>query len=244
MTTINAEGLHYRALNDLVHEAIDGGASEITIDNVLGHRYLGAGLRKGVRLILNGVPGNDLAAFMDGAEIIVNANTQDGSGNTMNAGRIVVHGDAGDLLGHSMRGGRIFVEGLVGYRCGVHCKAFGDQLSVIVAGRTAGDYLGEYIAGGIVVILNSEDVEESPVGSYAGTGMHGGAIFVRGLVEEWQIGAEVALTSPDDADWELLSSLVAEHCAEFGMDAGRFARADCEKVDPFSTRPYGKLYTY
>ena len=56
MTTINAEGLHYRALNDLIHEAIDGGASEITIDNVLGHRYLGAGLRAGARLILNGVP--------------------------------------------------------------------------------------------------------------------------------------------------------------------------------------------
>jgi len=52
------------------------------------------------------------------------------------------------------------------------------------------------------------------------------------------------LTDPDDADWELLSSLVAEHCAEFGADADKFQRADFVKLYPFSARPYGKLYTY
>ncbi len=244
MTTINAEGLHYRELNDLIHEAIDGGETEFTVDHVVGQRYIGAGLREGVRLLLNGVPGNDLAAFMNGSEIVVNGNAQDGVGNTMNAGRIAVHGDAGDLLGHSMRGGRIFVEGLTGYRCGVHCKAFADQLPIIVVGRTAGDYLGEYIGGGIAVILNCEDVEESPVGRYAGTGMHGGALFVRGQVADHQLGAEVAITETDDDDWALLSSLIAEHCAEFDMDPGKFRRSEFIKLYPFSTRPYSKLYSY
>lgn len=244
MSTINAEGLHYRQLNDRIHEAIAAGESKITVDGVVGQRYIGAGLGAGVALTLNGVPGNDLAAFMNGAEIIVRGNVQDGVGNTMNAGRIVVHGDAGDLLGHSMRGGSIFIEGLVGYRCGVHCKAFADQLPTIVAGRTAGDYLGEYIAGGIVVVLNREDVEESPVGRYAGTGMHGGAIFVRGTVADHQTGAEVGLAEPDDDDWRLVSLLIAEHCAAFDLDPARFERSDFVKLYPHSARPYGKLYSY
>jgi len=244
MTTISAEGLHYRKLNDLIHEAIAAGETEITVDGVVGQRYIGAGLGDGLRLTLNGVQGNDLAAFMNGAEITVKGNGQDGVGNTMNAGRVIVHGDAGDLLGHSMRGGSIFIEGLVGYRCGVHCKAFADQLPTIVAGRTAGDYLGEYIAGGIVVVLNCEDVHESPVGRYAGTGMHGGAIFVRGTVEDHQTGAEVGLAEPDDEDWRLVSSLIAEHCSEFDLDPTRFDRSDFVKLCPYSTRPYGKLYSY
>ncbi|HUS80395.1 MAG TPA: hypothetical protein VM283_03945 [Armatimonadota bacterium] len=244
MTTINAEGLHYRQLNDLIHEALGRGETEITVDNVRGQRYIGAGLREGVRLILNGVPGNDLAAFMNGAEIMVNANAQDGVGNTMNAGRIYVRGDAGDLLGHSMRGGRIFVKGQVGYRAGVHCKAYADQLAIIVAGRTAGDYLGEYIAGGITVVLNGDDVDGSPVGGYAGTGMHGGAIFVRGQVQEHQIGAEVALTQPDDDDWRLLAELIEEHCAAFDLDPSKYSRGEFVKLYPFSARPYGKLYAY
>ncbi len=244
MTTINAQGLHYRRLNEMIRAAIAEGESELVVQQVCGQRYIGAGLGPGVRLVLEGVPGNDLAAFMNGAEILVRGNVQDGVGNTMNAGRIVVHGDAGDLLGHSMRGGRIFIRGLVGYRCGVHCKAFAQQLPVIVVGHTAGDYLGEYIAGGVVIVLNEEDRDTSPVGRYAGTGMHGGAIFVRGPVHQHQVGAEVGFAEPDDDDWRLLSALIAEHCAAFDLDPGRFARTDFVKLYPHSTRPYGKLYSY
>lgn len=244
MISINAEGLHYRQLNEIIHQTLADGQTEVVVENVRGQRYLGAGLGAGVRLTLRGVPGNDLAAFMNGAEIVVEGNVQDGVGNTMNAGRIVVHGDAGDLLGHSMRGGRILVQGLVGYRCGVHCKAFGTQLPIIVVGRTAGDYLGEYIAGGIVVVLNSEDRDASPVGRYAGTGMHGGAIFVRGAVQEYQVGAEVGVACLSDDDWQLVAALIAEHCAAFDLDPTRFRREDFIKLYPQSTRPYGKLYSY
>ena len=49
----------------------------------------------GVRLALQGTPGNDVGAFMDGAEITVRGNVQDGVGNTMNAGRIVVPAASG-----------------------------------------------------------------------------------------------------------------------------------------------------
>ena len=61
-------------------------------------------------MVVNGVPGNDLATFMDGPTVIVNDNAQDGIGNTMNRGLVVVNGDAGDVLGYGMRGGRLYVK--------------------------------------------------------------------------------------------------------------------------------------
>ncbi len=241
---IDAEGLHYRELNDRINDAIDEGETEFVLDNILGHRYIGAGLKDGVQIEINGVPGNDLAAFMDGAEIVVNSNAQDGVANTMNAGRIVVHGDAGDILGHSMRGGVIFVEGLVGYRCGIHCKAYRQKLPVMVVGTTAGDYLGEYMAGGIIVVLNREDEEGSPVGTYCGTGMHGGMMLIRGEVESYQLGAEVAVEEVGEEEWDALEAIIGDYCMTFDLDPGRFSPDDFLKLYPWSSRPYGKLYAY
>jgi len=241
---INAEGLHYRELNNRIHAALDDGATEVTVDNVRGQRYLGAGLGPGVRLTLNGVPGNDLAAFMNGAEIVVNANVQDGTGNTMNAGRVIVHGAAGDLLGHSMRAGRIFVRDDVGYRAGIHCKAFERNVPIIVVGTTAGDYLGEYIAGGIVLVLNIGSVAGSPVGRHVGTGMHGGAIYVRGAVERHQLGAEVGLADVEPGEWAELSRLLDEYCAALALDVATCRREDFVRLYPHTSRPYGKLYSY
>lgn len=241
---IDAAGIHYRELNERIHEAIAAGEGDLTLDNVLGHRYIGAGLKGGVRIEINGVPGNDLAAFMDGAEISVNANAQDGVANTMNDGSIVIRGDAGDILGHSMRGGTILVEGLVGYRCGIHCKAYESKLPVVVVGTTAGDYLGEYMAGGIVAVLNREDRDGSPVGRFCGTGMHGGVIFVRGEVDDRQLGAEVAVAEVEDAERETLEAIIGRYCSVFEIDPGRFSPDEFLKLYPWSSRPYGKLYAY
>ncbi len=241
---IDAAGLHYRELNERINAAVAEGETQFTLDNVLGQRYIGAGLGEGVCIRINGVPGNDLAAFMNGAEIVCSSNAQDGVANTMNAGRIVIHGDAGDILGHSMRGGAILVEGLVGYRCGIHCKAYGDKLPVMVVGTTAGDYLGEYMAGGVIVVLNRGDTSDSPVGRYCGTGMHGGVMFVRGEIEDHQLGAEVAIEQVAEQDWELLEAIIQEYCIAFDLDPGHFFPDQFTKLCPWSRRPYGKLYAY
>lgn len=116
MVRIDAKGLHYKKLNDMIWEAIENGETEIVLDNVCGQRYIGAGIRKKVRIEINGVPGNDLGVFMDGPEITVNGNAQDGVGNTMNSGKIVVHGHAGDIIGYAMRGGHIYIK-----KCRIPC---------------------------------------------------------------------------------------------------------------------------
>ena len=241
---INADGIHYRQLNEQIHAALAGGAKDVILDNVRGQRYLGTGLDNSVCLTINGVPGNDLGTFMNGAEAIVNGNAQDGVGNTMNDGKIVIRGDAGDILGYSQRGGKIFVQGSVGYRAGIHMKAYEDRLPVVVIGQTAKDYLGEYMAGGMLAVLNLDSNDSSPVGEYVGTGMHGGIIYLRGWVEPHQLGREVGTDRLNDSDWSALSEILGEYCRDLDLNPSDFCCDDFVKLTPRSSRPYGRLYAY
>ncbi len=84
---MNAKGIHYRIINEKIRLAVKRGEREIILDNINGQRYIGCGLKVKARIIINGLPGNDLAAFMDGPQIIVNSNAQDAISNTMNTGR-------------------------------------------------------------------------------------------------------------------------------------------------------------
>ena len=242
--TIDAEGVHYRELNERIHAALQEGAPDLTILNVRGQRYIGVGLDDGARIAVTGVPGNDLGAFMNGARIAVRGNAQDGVGNTMNSGAIVVDGDAGDVVGYAMRGGRILIRGNVGYRAGIHMKAYGDSFPVIVVGGTAKEYLGEYMAGGVIAVLNLESPDSPPAGEHIGTGMHGGAIYLRGRVEPHQLGKEVGVREPDGADRELLRRILDDYAAEFGLGPLDLSPDDLIKLTPQSTRPYGRLYAY
>jgi len=87
-----------------------------------------------VNIIINGVPGNDMGALMNGPTIIVNDDAQDGIGNTMNGGKIVVYGNVGDALGHSMQGGVIYVKGNAGYRACIHMKEYKGMHPTVVIG--------------------------------------------------------------------------------------------------------------
>lgn len=241
---LDARGMHYRELNDRIHAAVAKGVRDIDLDNVHGQRYIGAGFGVGIRLTVNGVPGNDLGAFMNGAEIIVNGNAQDGVGNTMNDGKIVIHGGAGDVTGYAMRGGRVYLKGDAGYRAGIHMKAYMDRFPVVVIGGTAKDYLGEYMAGGVLIVLGMGGRRPSPVGDYAGTGMHGGVIYIRGAVEPHQVGREVGIEYVREDDWRIIEGILAGYCAHFRLDTSLFRMDQFIRLVPRSTRPYGKLYAY
>ena len=113
---IDAIDMPYKALNEKVRALAAAGEKSIELDHICGQKFIGDGLKGHVKIDIKGIPGNDLAVFMDGPEITVHGNGQDGIGNTMNAGKVVVHGNAGDVIGYAMRGGKIFVKGDVGYR--------------------------------------------------------------------------------------------------------------------------------
>jgi glutamate synthase domain-containing protein 3 len=242
MIEIDAKGVYYKDLNEMVKEAIANGEDEIILLNINGQRYIGDGLRGNAKIIIKGTPGNDLAAFMDGLTIIVNSNAQDAVANTMNGGKIVIHGDARDVLGYGMRGGKLFIEGDVGYRVGIHMKEYEDQRPIIIAGGRAGDFLGEYMAGGTIIILGLE--EDPIVGDFVGTGMHGGVIYIRGDVESYQISKDVETSSLTEDDQKTLMEYLDEYCKEFSLDLNEIMEKSFIKLMPRSCRPYGNLYAY
>lgn len=242
---IDAQGVYYKTLNEQIRELVAAGVTCVVLDNINGQRYIGAGIHaEGVTIVVNGVPGNDLATFMDGPTVVVKENAQDGIGNTMNSGLVVVEGDAGDVLGYGMRGGRIYVRGDVGYRVGIHMKSYREQSPALVIGGRARDFFGEYMAGGEMVLLGLGESTEPLVGSYVGTGMHGGVLYVRGRVEAHQLGKEVGIVEPSAEDTAHIEELVADFCGAFGLEVAHVLAKPFFKIAPFTHRPYGKLYAY
>jgi glutamate synthase domain-containing protein 3 len=243
--TIDATDVHYRDLNAQLREAVEEGTKHIELHNVYGQRYLGTDLHHPVEIHIHGTPGNDLAAFMDGPHIVVHGNAQDGCGNTMNSGEVIIHGRAGDATGHSMRGGKLFIRGDVGYRVGIHMKEYKDKRPIMVIGGTAQHFLGEYMAGGVLVILGlALRPGERHIANFIGTGMHGGVMYVRGEVADYQLGKEVGQAPLEDSDYTLLTELTGEFVAHFGYNVEAVLDQPFTKLIPLSSRPYGQLYAY
>ncbi len=244
MYEIDAKNVYYRALNETIRSAIKNHNKDLVIENVCGQYYIGTGLSDpDVTLTIHGVPGNDLGAFMNGPKIIVHDDAQDGLGNTMNGGRIVVYGSAGDVLAYSMRGGSIFVEKDVGYRACIHMKAYKDMNPTVVVGGCAGAFMGEYMAGGTLILLGlTKDKNKAVTGNYLATGMHGGSIFIRGEVDDNLLWNQAMTIKPTDEDYKVIQENVKEFCNIFKNDYNKIMKEEFVKVVPKSTRPYGHLY--
>lgn len=242
---IDATGIYYRELNARLRKVVSNGVQRIELHSVYGQRYIGTSLGKPVEIEIFGTPGNDLGAFMDGPRIIVRGNAQDGCGNTMNSGEIIVHGRAGDIIGLSARGGKIFVREDVGYRAGIHMKEYLDKKPVLVIGGTAQDFLGEYMAGGILILLGLNLAEgEHQKARFIGTGMHGGVIYLRGSVEDYQLGKEVGVAELEEKDYSILHGFISEFAAHFGYEIEEILKHNFIKLFPRWLRPYGRLYAY
>jgi glutamate synthase domain-containing protein 3 len=52
----------------------------------------------------------------------------------MDDGTIVINGIAGDVIGYAMRGGKVLIKGDVGYRVGIHMKAYKEKTKDMVDG--------------------------------------------------------------------------------------------------------------
>ncbi len=246
---VDAADIPTKDLNDHLRDLMNSGAKEVVLRNVCGQRYIGTRLyspeRKKVDIEIFGTPGNDLGAFLYGHQIRVHGNAQDGVGNTMDSGEIVIEGRAGDVLGFSMRGGKIFVRDSVGYRTALHMKEYEDKRPVVVIGGTSQDFLGEYMAGGIVILLGLGGQPHK--GKFLGTGMHGGVIYLRGSVDKTQVGGQVDISPLDDMDWKIVEKYVSEFIERFpdlGLNKEQILKNEFVRLTPLSKRPYSKLYAY
>jgi glutamate synthase domain-containing protein 3 len=237
MVKINANGLAYRELNELVRKT----EGDIEIDACLGQRYIGAGL-DGRTININGVAGNAVGAYLNGAVIKVNGNVQDAAGDTMNAGKIVVHGTAGDAVGYAMRGGQIYIKGSAGYRSGIHMKAYGEKFPVVVVGGSCGSFLGEYQAGGLIIVLGLGTKDGRAVGNFPGTGMHGGSILLRGNYADLDVPPQVKLNEASAEEMEKAAEYIKNYCDFFDTDYAALMDSPFWCMTPNSNNPYKQLY--
>ena len=239
MTRIDVRAMDFTALNALLRET----EGDVELHGCLGHRFIGAGMG-GRKINIFGIPGNALGAYLNGAEIEVFGNAQDAVGDTMNAGTIVVHGNIGDTTGYAMRGGRIYVEGNAGYRTGIHMKEYKEHLPVIIIGGRAGTFLGEYQAGGIIIVLGLHtDAAAKPiVSNFPCTGMHGGKLFLRSDCKNVLFPAQVTPRPAAAEDLAEISGYLQEYCGLFGLDIGKLMSAPFTVVTPNSANPYQQMY--
>ncbi len=237
MIKINADTLEHAALNEAIRRA--GGEVELT--GCLGQRFIGTGM-SGVHIRICGIPGNAMGAYLDGASIEAMGNAQDAVGDTMNAGTIIVHGSIGDTAGYAMRGGGIYVEGSAGYRTGIHMKAYRDKFPVIVIGGSAGSFLGEYQAGGLIIVLGLGSGEKRIVGDFPCTGMHGGKMFLRSDCRDIEFPAQVTARPASAEDKREIEVYLKEYCRYFNRKPAYVSDAPFTVVTPNSKNPYKQMY--
>ena len=242
--TIDAKDLHYTPLNQQIRKAVAEGTKEIVINNVLGQRFIADGLKgDDVTITVNGVPGGDLAMFMSGPTVIVHGNADHAPGNTMDKGKVVIHGSAGDAVAHSMRGGRVYVRNNIGYRGGIHMKQYKEKRPIVVIGGGARAFLGEYMAGGLLIVLGLNGVQ--PISEQGvGSGIHGGEIYVRGEVNDRFLGVGARQAPVTEEQMAVIRPIIEDFSREFGIDPGPLLSSAFTRIAAVSARPFASQYTW
>lgn len=240
MTNFEVDKEPYEELNKKIR---DSNETEFTLYKVNGQRYIGCGT-KDKKITINGVPGNALGALMDGSTIVVENNAQDATGDTMNDGTIFINGNCGDAAGYAMRGGAIYIKGSAGYRTGIHMKAYKEKQPVIVIGERAGSFLGEYLAGGLIIVLGIGQGGRPPVGYFCGTGMHGGKICLACETLPPDLPPQVTSRDASKDDISQISKAIEPFCQAFALDKETLLQQHFFVLGPNSSAPYKQLYTY
>ena len=122
-------------------------------------------------------------------------------------------------------------------------KAYRTQRPVIVIGGRAGSFLGEYQAGGLIVVLGESN---GPiVGNFCGTGMHGGEILLRCSELNIALPAQVKAERNPGPGSEEAASIIPGVVYAIRPRCGRLSRvhllpADAEYGKPVPADVYGK----
>lgn len=236
---INARNMDQEELCRKIRKCSD---KLIQIRCCCGQRYLGCGM-SGHELIIEGTPGNALGAYLDGGTIRVEGNAQDAVGDTMNNGSIFINGSAGDALGYAMRGGSLFVRGNAGYRAGVHMKAYGNESSTLVIGGMAGSFLGEYQAGGRIIVLGIGCDPEKPLAGYfCGNGMYSGRIYMRTDIKPRNLSPKLRWRKAEKEDMDDIEDALKAFADAFSLDSGNLIHSSFMVIEPNKDDAYRQQY--
>ena len=121
-------------------------------------------------------------------------------------------------------------------------KEYKGKIPVMIIGGTAGSFLGEYQAGGLIVVLGLEAKDDRIVGFFPCTGMHGGKMFLRSDCRDIKFPDQVTARPAGSKDLEELKPYVSEFCDLFGYDVNEILSAPFTVVTPDSKNPYTQMY--
>jgi NADPH-dependent glutamate synthase beta subunit-like oxidoreductase/glutamate synthase domain-containing protein 3/ferredoxin len=226
-----------RVLEEQIQEAVVQGHRALHIDAFGQHGIGGRLWRAGnepISIQVVGQPGQRLGSMgFPNTFIEVLGPASDDVG-WLNAGsEIVIHGNAGNGCANAMAQGKILISGNIGARgmtMTKHNPRF-DPPELWVLG-SAGDYFGEFMAGGIAVICGYNAQNPDNILGYRPlVGMVGGKVFFRGAHAGYS-QSDAKLISLGDADWNWLG----ENIQSFLNRIGRH-----ELMETFSDRSQWQL---
>lgn len=201
--------LESRILEERIQDAVANGQRNLEI-RAFGQHNIGGRLWKAgdepVQIRITGPPGQRLGSFgFPNTLIEVMGPASDDTG-WLNAGaRIAVHGHAGNGTCNGMAQGTVWVAGNVGARSMTMTKRNPrfEPPELWVLG-SAGDYFGEFMAGGIAVVCGVDAQNpENVLGYRPFVGMVGGRCYFRGPHNGFS-EADAKMIPIGDADWQWL----------------------------------------
>jgi NADPH-dependent glutamate synthase beta subunit-like oxidoreductase/glutamate synthase domain-containing protein 3/NAD-dependent dihydropyrimidine dehydrogenase PreA subunit len=206
---VDGNRIESRVLEEKIQAAVENGFRCIEVE-AYGHHGIGGRLWKAgaepVHIRVTGHPGQRLGAMGSANTRIEAMGPASDDVGWLNAGaEIVVHGNAGNGAANAMAQGRVYVAGSIGAR-GMTMTKHNPRFSppeLWVLG-SAGDYFGEFMAGGVAVVCGIDaQTPRNILGYRPLVGMVSGKVFFRGPHGGYS-KTDARLTPIGDADWEWL----------------------------------------
>ena len=199
-----------RVLEEIIHQHIKGGQRKLEVE-AFGQHGIGGRLwdaeQETTHIRIIGHPGQRAGSLGNANTRIEIMGPASDDVGWLNAGaQIVVHGSASNGTMNGAAQGKVYIGGSIGARGMTMTKQNPrfepPELWVLGA---AGDYFGEFMAGGIAVICgHGFGTDNSIMGYRPLVGMVGGKVFVRGSVDGFsEKDAKVIALSNEDWDWLL-----------------------------------------
>ncbi|TYT75233.1 FAD-dependent oxidoreductase [Desulfobotulus mexicanus] len=197
--------LESRLLEEHIQEAVNKGFRNLEI-RAAGQHGIGGRLWKAeepVSIRIEGTAGQRLGSFgYPNTEIEVMGSASEDTG-WLNAGaNILVHGNAGNGTCNGMAQGKVWVAGSVGSRSMTMTKRNPrfEPPELWVLG-SAGDFFGEFMAGGKAVICGWQPQNpDNVLGHRPMVGMVGGQVFFRGPMDGFS-QADARMVPIEEEDW-------------------------------------------
>jgi NADPH-dependent glutamate synthase beta subunit-like oxidoreductase/glutamate synthase domain-containing protein 3/ferredoxin len=202
--------LESRVLEERIQAAVEQGHRHIEVQafgqHGIGGRLWKAGSEK-VHVRVTGHTGQRLGSMgFPNTEIEVMGPASDDVG-WLNAGaEIIVHGNVGNGVANGMAQGKVYISGNIGARgmtMTKHNPKFASPELWVLG--SAGDYFGEFMAGGIAVVCGVDcQTPDNILGYRPLVGMVGGKLFFRGRHGGYS-KSDAKLVPIEDADWTWLN---------------------------------------